>query len=99
MELKRFVHRRTLTDRVLRLCVTLELILGAGIIMRGLSTRLMIGDVEEQGAARHLILVGLKTSLVEGTRPQLSLQDYLHPAYTQRTKTSNRSWPSYHPAT
>lgn len=85
-ELKRFVHRRSMTDRDLRLRVSLELLLAAAHLFLQLpSTRYVVGDVEEQVALRHLVMVGLEVRLLEGTSPQLVGRDYLHPAYTMRT--------------
>lgn len=84
-ELKRFVHRRSMTDRGLRLRVTLELLLAAGTLVLGLpTTRLVVGDVEEHVALRHLMMVGLRIRLIEGTQPQLTERDYLHLAYEKR---------------
>lgn len=84
-ELKRFVHRRSMTDRATKLRVTLELLLAAGrMIVHLPETRVVVGDVEEHVALRHLMMVGLQIHLVEGTTPQLTAGDYLHPAYTRR---------------
>lgn len=84
-ELKRFVHRRSMSDRMLRLRVTLELLLAAGSLVLGQSgLRLVVGDVEEHVALRHLMLVGLQVRLIEGTTPQLRSGDYLHLAYVRR---------------
>lgn len=84
-ELKRFVHRRSMTDRRMRIRVTLELLLAAGNLVLNLpSTRFVVGDVEEHVALRHLVMVGLEVRLIEGTQPRLTAGDYLHPAYTKR---------------
>jgi hypothetical protein len=84
-ELKRFVHRRSMTDPELRMRVTLELLLAAAHLIGQLpSTRWVVGDLEEQVALRHLVLVGLDVRLIEGTSPHLAGRDYLHPAYTKR---------------
>lgn len=85
-ELKRFVHSRTLTDRAQRLRVTLELLLGAGRTLVAVEpvVRVLVGDVEEKVALRHLLLAGLDVHLIEDTRPWLPDDDLLHLAYTRR---------------
>jgi hypothetical protein len=85
-ELKRFVHSRTLTDRAQRLRVTLELLLGAGRTLVAVepAVRVLIGDVEEDVALRHLMLAGLDVHLIEDTEPWLPDDDLLHLAYTRR---------------
>jgi hypothetical protein len=85
-ELKRFVHSRTLTDKAQRLRVTLELLLGAGRTLVALepAVRVLVGDVEQQVALRHLLLAGLDVHLIEDTRPWLPDDDLLHLAYTRR---------------
>jgi hypothetical protein len=85
-ELKRFVHSRTLTDKAQRLRVTLELLLGAGRTLLALepAVRVLVGDVEEQVALRHLLLAGLDVHLIEDTQPWLPDDDLLHLAYTRR---------------
>jgi hypothetical protein len=85
-ELKRFVHSRTLTDRAQRLRVTLELLLGAGrtLLSAEPAVQVLIGDVEEDVALRHLLLAGLDVHLIEDTEPWLPDDDLLHLAYTRR---------------
>jgi hypothetical protein len=84
-ELKRFVHSRTLTDRAQRLRVTLELLLGAGRTLVAQPTvRVLVGDVEEKVALRHLLLAGLDVHLIEDTQPRPPDDDLLHLAYTRR---------------
>lgn len=85
-ELKRFVHSRALTDKAQRLRVTLELLLGAGRTLVALdpAVRVLVGDVEEQVALRHLLLAGLDVHLIEDTLPWLPDDDLLHLAYTRR---------------
>jgi hypothetical protein len=85
-EIKRFVHSRTLTDRAQRLRVTLELLLGMGQALAASepAVRVLVGDVEEKVALRHLVLAGLDVHLIEDTRPGLSDDDLLHPAYSRR---------------
>ena len=85
-ELKRFVHSRTLTDKAQRLRVTLELLLGTGRTLMALdpAVRVLVGDVEEQVALRHLLLAGLDVHLIEDTQPWLPDDDLLHLAYTRR---------------
>ncbi|WP_158579879.1 hypothetical protein [Geodermatophilus marinus] len=85
-ELKRFVHARTLTDRAQRLRVTLELLLGAGRTLLAVepAVQVLVGDVEEDVALRHLLLAGLEVHLVEDTEPWLPDDDLLHLAYTRR---------------
>jgi hypothetical protein len=85
-ELKRFVHSRTLTDKAQRLRVTLELLLGAGRTLLAVepTVRVLIGDVEEEVALRHLLLAGLDVHLIDDTQPWLPDDDLLHLAYTRR---------------
>jgi hypothetical protein len=84
-ELKRFVHRRSMTDKLERLRVTVELLLAAGSVVLAMpEVRVMVGDVEEHVALRHLMMMGMETRLVEGTTPALDERHYLHHAYTQR---------------
>jgi hypothetical protein len=87
-EVKRLVHAHNVTDRALRLRITLELL--AGITMavhaEGGSTRLLVGDVEEHVALRHLVLLGLEVHLLTGTTPALSRQDLMYPMYVTREK-------------
>jgi hypothetical protein len=74
-----------MTYRGMRMRVTLELLLAAGSLVLTLpDTRYVVGDVEEQVALRHLVMVGLDVRLIEGTAPRLTSGDYLHPAYTKR---------------
>lgn len=84
-ELKRFVHRRSMIDKLERLRVTVELLLAAGsVVLHMPQVRILVGDVEEHVALRHLMMMGLETRLVEGTRPSLEDRHYLHHAYTAR---------------
>ncbi len=84
-ELKRFVHRRSMTDKLDRLRVTVELLLAAGsVVLEMPEVRVLVGDVEEHVALRHLMMMGLETRLVEGTSPALEERHYLHHAYTER---------------
>lgn len=85
-ELKRFVHARSLTDKAQRLRVTLELLLGAGqaLVTVEPAVRVLVGDVEEDVALRHLLLAGLDVHLIEDTQPRLPDEDLLHAAYSRR---------------
>ncbi|HKT03885.1 MAG TPA: hypothetical protein VJT31_30510 [Rugosimonospora sp.] len=85
-EVKRFVHNRQMSDRGLRLRVSLELLLGAGHAVAALdpAPRVLIGDVEERLALRHLLMLGLDVQLVEGTRPVLPAAEVMHPMYLVR---------------
>jgi len=85
-EVKRFVHDRSLTDRTLRLRVSLELLLGLGRALQAAApaVRVLVGDVEERVALRHLLLMGLDVYLLEGTRPVLPAHDLMHPMYEVR---------------
>lgn len=87
-EVKRFVHARDVTDRSLRLRITLELLAGIMQAARlgGCPTQLLIGDVEEHVALRHLVLLGLAVHLLKGTTPRLSPQNVMHPMYTKRER-------------
>ncbi|WSQ09296.1 hypothetical protein OG604_16790 [Streptomyces sp. NBC_01231] len=87
-EVKRFVHAHAVTDRSLRLRITLELLAAVtrASHLEGCLTRLLIGDVEEHVALRHLVLLGLDVRLLEGTEPRLNRQNVMHPMYTARAK-------------
>ncbi|MEW2396335.1 hypothetical protein [Streptomyces sp. NPDC046862] len=87
-EVKRFVHAHAVTDRSLRLRITLELLaaLTRASRLEGCPTRLLIGDVEEHVALRHLVLLGLDVRLLLGTEPRLNRQNVMHPMYTAREK-------------
>ncbi len=85
-EVKRFVQACTLHDRERRFRVSLELILS---LIRSIESdypgvRALIGDVEVQVALRHLVLMGLHVTLLEGTTPELDPGDLLHPVYKVR---------------
>ncbi|MEU1408548.1 hypothetical protein ABZ471_40745 [Streptomyces sp. NPDC005728] len=87
-EVKRLVHAHSVTDRQTHLAITLELLAG---ISKAVQTehpglKLLIGDVEEHIALRHLVLLGLTVRLVQGTNPKLSQQDVLHPRYNTGEK-------------
>ena len=84
-ELKRFVHRRGLADRSLRLRVTLELLLAVGhTLLAQPSVRLLVGDLEENVALRHLMLAGLDVCVLQGTSPALPDSDVMHLMYVHR---------------
>lgn len=85
-ELKRFVHARSMTDRVQRMRVSLELLYGLCHAAAAASTPVatLVGDVEERGALRHLLLAGLPVQIIEGTAPVVSEHDLLRHAYTNR---------------
>jgi hypothetical protein len=85
-EVKRFVHARGMTSRPLRLRVSMELLLAlSAAVGRGpAQVRALVGDVEEQLALRHLLLVGLDVHVISGTRPVLARQDLMHPMYVTR---------------
>lgn len=87
-EVKRFVHAHAVTDRSLRLRITLELLAAVtrASHLEGCTTRLLIGDVEEHVALRHLVLLGLDVRLLRGTEPRLNRQNVMHPRYTARNK-------------
>lgn len=84
-ELRRFVHRQSMTDRMQRFRVTLELLLA--VLAIGLddpAVSLIIGDVQESVALRHLKLAGFQIHLVDGARATVDAGHYLHPAYAKR---------------
>ncbi|MEU5536004.1 hypothetical protein [Streptomyces sp. NPDC020362] len=87
-EVKRLVHAHSVTDRQMHLAITLELLAGISMAVQtehpGL--RLLVGDVEEHIALRHLVLLGLTVRLVQGTKPKLSRQDVLYPRYDMGEK-------------
>jgi hypothetical protein len=87
-EVKRLVHAHHVTDRALRLRITLELLAGITMAIHAESgsIRMLIGDVEEHVALRHLVLLGLEVHLLTGTTPTLSRQDLMHPMYIAREK-------------
>lgn len=85
-ELKRFVHARSMTDRVQRMRVSMELLYGLCHAVAAVPTPVatLVGDVEERGALRHLLLAGLPVQIIEGTEPTVSEHDLLRHAYTRR---------------
>lgn len=85
-EVKRFVHRRSMTDKTLRLRVTIDLLHGLVEAFRGPCAHVstLVGDVEEQAALRHLLLMGLEVHLVTGSVPQLPESDLMFPMYVTR---------------
>ncbi|MFB7601041.1 hypothetical protein, partial [Streptomyces sp. NPDC056160] len=87
-EVKRFIGAHDVTDRALRLRITLELLAGITMAIQAEngSVRLLVGDVEEHVALRHLMLLGLDVHLLTGTTPSLSRQDLMHPMYIAREK-------------
>lgn len=87
-EVKRLAHNHTVTARDLRLRITLELLAGVtmAVYAERDSIRLLIGDVEEHIALKHLVLLGLDVYLLTGTTPKLSRQDLMHPRYFNAEK-------------
>ncbi|MEU3713669.1 hypothetical protein [Streptomyces catenulae] len=87
-EVKRLVHAHQVTDRTQRLRITLELLAGITLAIRAENgaVRMLIGDVEEHVALRHLVLLGLDVQLLTGTTPALSPQNLMHPMYVTREK-------------
>ncbi|MER7153064.1 MULTISPECIES: hypothetical protein [Streptomyces] len=87
-EVKRLVHAHNVTDRALRLRITLELLAGITMAINAEidSIRLLVGDVEEHVALRHLVLLGLDVHLLTGTTPALSRQNLMYPMYITREK-------------
>ncbi|WP_055547783.1 hypothetical protein [Streptomyces sp. NBRC 110028] len=87
-EVKRFVQAHDVTDRAQRLRITLELLAGITMAVHasGGSIKLLVGDVEEHVALRHLVLLGLDVHLLTGTTPALSRRDLMHPMYIAREK-------------
>jgi hypothetical protein len=87
-EVKRFLHRRSLTDRGLRLRVSLECLLALGRIVEfhfpGIAA--VVGDAESHVALRHVVLLGLDARVLMGTTPWLPDDDLMHPAYVTRTE-------------
>jgi hypothetical protein len=82
VEIKRFVRDRSMPRGEQRDRVPWHLILGAlkvGTAMPEL--RLVVGDAGERGALRHLRLVGLDMSVVEGTTPWLPRTELMWPSY------------------
>lgn len=85
-EVKRLMHNHSMTDRSLRLRVTLELLAGisAALCHPATDALALVGDVEKHIALRHLVLLGLDVELVEGTEPRIPLSDLMHPRYSDR---------------
>ncbi|MFD3563586.1 hypothetical protein ACFWVU_28545 [Streptomyces sp. NPDC058686] len=87
-EVKRLAHNHTVTARDLRLRITLELLAGITMAIHAErdSIRLLIGDLEEHIALKHLVLLGLDVYLLTGTTPKVSRQDLMHPRYFNAEK-------------
>jgi hypothetical protein len=86
-EVKRFVHRRSMTDRALRLRVSLECLLALTRVVESHFPDIaaLVGDAESHVALRHVILLGLEVRVLVGTTPSLPEEDLMHPAYVIRS--------------
>lgn len=87
-EIKRFVHLASMSDRRLRLRVSLDLLLAITRVIESHHPGVigLVGDVEAHVALRHLVLMGLRVVVVSGTTPVLSSFDLMHPTYDVRDK-------------
>lgn len=87
-EIKRFVHLASMSDRRLRLRVSLNLLLAITRVIEFHQPGIigLVGDVEAHVALRHLVLMGMRVVLVSGTTPLLSSLDLMHPMYDVRDK-------------
>jgi hypothetical protein len=85
-EVKRFLHRGSMTDRGLRLRVSLECLLALARVVEGQAATIsaIIGDAESHVALRHVVLLGLDVRVLAGTEPRLPDEDLMHPAYVTR---------------
>jgi hypothetical protein len=87
-EIKRFVKDRAMPHGPQRERVPWHLIAGLGeVILADPANRVILGDSGERGALRHLRLVGMDTSVVEGTRPTLPRTELMWPSYELPTDT------------
>jgi hypothetical protein len=85
-EIKRFVRDSRLCDKELRARVPWEVLTGLGGGLSVISPRivLLVGDLEESVALRHLRKAGLRTRLIENTSPALNFGEIMRPAYIKR---------------
>lgn len=81
-EIKRFVKDRAMERGPQRDRVPWHLIAGLGRVIQADPANLVVlGDSGERGALRHLRLVGMDTTIVEGTTPTLPRSELLWPSY------------------
>ncbi len=85
-EVKRFVRDVSLKERELRARVPWELLLGLAGGLSAISPRLelLVGDLQESVALRHLLTVGMRTRLIEHTSPALHPGEVMRPMYVKR---------------
>jgi len=85
-EVKRFVRDVSLKERELRSRVPWELLLGLAGGLSAITPRLelLVGDLQESVALRHLLTVGMRTRLIEDTSPALHPGEVMRPMYVKR---------------
>ncbi|WP_239311085.1 hypothetical protein, partial [Frankia sp. Cj3] len=85
-EIKRFVRDYSMVRGVQwdRVPWHLLLALGRTGLVLGERARLVMGDSRENGALRHVRLMGCEPVVVEGTRPCLPRTELMWPSYEQR---------------
>ncbi len=81
-EIKRFVKDRAMARGPQRDRVPWHLIAAMGeVVLADPANRVVLGDSSERGALRHLRLVGMDTTVVEGTMPSLPRTELMWPSY------------------
>jgi hypothetical protein len=87
-EIKRFVHLVSMSDRRLRLRVSMDLLVAIARVIESQQSGIigLVGDAEAHVALRHLVLMGLRVIVVTGTTPVLSKLDLMHPRYDGKDK-------------
>jgi hypothetical protein len=85
-EVKRFVRDVGLRDKELRARVPWEVLTALGGVLSAISPRigLLVGDLQESVALRHLLTIGMRTRLIENTAPALGTDDVMRPMYIKR---------------
>jgi hypothetical protein len=82
-EVKRFVRDRFMERGPVSDRVAWHLLLGLGRCALELEVQVVCGDSRENGALRHLRLVGFDPLVIDGTRPSLPRDQLMWPSYEQ----------------
>jgi len=81
-ETKRFVRAGSISDETKARRVPWHLLLGlTSAIVKNDDIRLIVGDATEEGALRHLRLIGFDPVVVEGTKPVLPESELVWPMH------------------
>jgi hypothetical protein len=81
-ETKRFVRTESISSEETKAKVPWHLLLGiASAVVRSVDVRLIIGEATEEGALRHLRMLGFAPVVVDGTTPSLPSTELLWPMH------------------